>query len=29
VLAKNPAERFESGARFAQALRDINTRKPG
>jgi eukaryotic-like serine/threonine-protein kinase len=25
ALAKNPAERFESGAAFAQALRDINT----
>jgi serine/threonine protein kinase len=26
ALAKDPADRFESGAAFAQALRDINTR---
>jgi serine/threonine-protein kinase len=25
ALAKVPAERFESGAAFAQALRDLNT----
>ena len=24
MLAKNPADRFESGAAFAQALRDLN-----
>ena len=29
ALAKEPAGRFESGARFAQALRDINARKQG
>jgi len=29
ALAKDPAARFESGSRFAQALRDINARKQG
>jgi serine/threonine-protein kinase len=29
ALAKDPAARFESGAAFAQALRDLNTTRRG